>query len=397
MIPWLMATAVAAPLVLKAAEVRPVSGPPIANGVVVVEDGRIVAVGRADAVTVPAGARVFEGAVLTPGFIDTLTTAGLTGPLNHPPDQDHAERNRPVSPGLRALDGYNGTDAMLGWIRGFGVTTVHSGPSPGTPVGGRTLVAKTTSGPVDEVAMVPDAMLLLSLGDGPKWRFGDDGTASRMGSAATVRQALATAADYAARQRLPPADRPPVDLGLAALAEVLDGGKPVVVHAHRADDLLTALRIGDEFGLDLILAGAAEGWLVADRLAAAGVPVLVGPVMARSWRDGEQRNSAFDNAAILADAGVPVAFLSGHEGYVPKVRVVLWEAAIAGANGLGAERTLEALTLGAARILRIDDSVGSLEVGKQADLVLFDGDPFEYTTHACTVVIGGDVVSETCH
>ena len=396
MLAWLVTAALAAPLVFKADEVRPVSGPPIADGVVVVDDGKIIAVGPQGEVEEPEGATVFEGAVLTPGLIDALTTAGLTGPHNHPPDQDHAESDHPVRPDLRALDGYLGTDPLVGWIRSLGVTTVHSAPSPGQPVGGRTLIAKTTPAPADAVAVVPDAMVMLSLGDGPKWRFGDQGTASRMGAAALVRQTLAAAREYAERRRLPAADRPPIDLGMEALVEALAGERKVVVHAHRADDLLTAVRIGEEFSLDLVIAGAAEGWLVAEQLAAAEVPVIVGPVMARSWKPGEQRNSAFDTAAVLADAGVPIAFLSGHEGYVPKVRVVLWEAAIAGANGLGEDRTLEALTLGAARILGIEDRTGSLEVGKDADLALYDGDPFEYTSHACAVVVSGVVESNTC-
>ena len=145
-----------------------------------------------------------------------------------------------------------------------------------------------------------------------------------------------------------------------------------------------------------MLAGAAEGWLVADEIAGAGVPVLIGPVMSRSWRAGEQRNSNFENAAILHAAGIEVAFMSGYEGYVPKVRVVLWEAAIAAANGLGAEATLSALTLSAAEILGISDQTGSIEVGKSADLVLFDGDPFEYSSHVCAVIVGGVLVSEEC-
>ena len=211
-----------------------------------------------------------------------------------------------------------------------------------------------------------------------------------------IRQALVEAQDYAARRALPMADRPPVDLGLDALVDLLEGRRRALVHAHRADDIDTALRIADEFDLDIVLAGASEAWLMADTIAEAGVPVLVGPVMARSWREGEQRNSSFSCAGALADAGVQVAFMSGYEGYVPKVRVVLWEAAVAAANGLGPERTLRALTLDAARILGIDDQTGSLEVGKRADLAVFDGDPLEYTTHACAVLVGGEVVSESC-
>jgi len=396
MSPALLGSAQATPLVLRAARVLPVDGPEITDSVVIVDGGRVIAVGPAADVSVPEGAEVRDGAVLTPGLIDAWSTVGLTGPNNHPPDQDHAEGDRPVRPDLRALDAYHAADPLVGWVRGFGVTTVQAGPSPGQPVSGRTLITRTAPGVVDELALTPDAFVVLSLGDVPKGRFGDAGSASRMGNAATIRQALTDARDYQRRRTLRGADQAPLDLGKEALVDLLEGRRKALVHAHRADDLLTALRLGREFGLDLVLAGAAEGWLVADALAQAGVPVLIGPVMARSWRDGEQRNSNFENAALLADAGVPVAFMSGYEGYVPKVRVVLFEAAIAAANGLGADRTLHALTLGAAEILDIADETGSITPGKSADLVLYDGDPFEYASHACLVVSAGVVVSDAC-
>jgi imidazolonepropionase-like amidohydrolase len=365
------------PLLIEADRVHTVSGGVLEKGAVLVEGGRITAVGRQGEVSAPAGAIKRSGAVLTPGLIDAWTTAGLSGPMNHAPDQDHAEARAPVQPELRALDGYH-PDPLVAWIRGFGVTTVQAGPSPGQPVSGRTLVTRTTPRPVDEVALIADGAVVFSLGSSTKDRFGGDGAQSRMGGAALVRQALSDAREYAERRALKGADRAPVDLGKDALVDVLEKRRKAVFHAHRADDLLTAVRIADEFGLDIVLAGAAEGWLVADELAEAGAPVLVGPVMARSWRAGDQRNSNFENAALLADAGVKVAFMSGYEGYVPKVRVVLWEAAVAGANGLGPERTLRALTLDAADILGIAARTGSIEVGKDADLVLYDGDPFEY-------------------
>ena len=393
---WLGGLASADSVRITGEAVHTVAGDTIVNGAVLVEDGRIIAVGPDADVPRPDGVRELSGAVVTPGIIDGWATAGLTGPHNHVPDQDHAERDHPVRPELRALDAWHPRDPLLGWIRGFGVTTVHAGPSPGQPVSGRTLVVSNRVGRVGEVALVEDAFLVLSLGDGPKYRFAGQGTASRMGSAAVIRQALVEAQDYAARRALPMADRPPVDLGLEALVDLLEGRRRALVHAHRADDIDTALRIADEFELDIVLAGASEAWLMADTIAEAGVPVLVGPVMARSWREGEQRNSSFSCAGALAEAGVQVGFMSGYEGYVPKVRVVLWEAAVAGANGLGPERTLRALTLDAASILGIDDQTGSLEVGKRADLAVFDGDPFEYSTHACAVLVGGEVVSESC-
>ena len=392
----LVGLAAAAPLVLTADEVHTVSGDVVKDGVVVVEDGRIAAVGTAGEVVVPDGAETHHGAVLTPGFVDTYATVGLTGPRNHAPDQDHAESDRPVRPALRALDAFHSTDPLVGWLRGLGITTANVGPSPGQPVSGRTFVTHLLPGQHGDIALDPDAFVVLSLGDVPKARFGSQGSSSRMVNAATVRQALVHAEENRARRQLRGADRAPRDLGLEALVELLDGERRAIVHAHRADDLLTALRIADEFSLDIVLAGAAEGWLVADALAAAGVPVLVGPVMARSWREGEQRSSSFENAARLADAGVKVGFVSGYEGYVPKVRVVHWEAAVAGANGLGRTATLRALTLDAAEILGVGDEIGSVEVGKRADLVLHDGDPLEVTSHACVVVVDGAVVSDTC-
>jgi len=266
------------------------------------------------------------------------------------------------------------------------------GPSPGPVVAGRAAIVATPPGPEGAQVVEPDGPMVVSLGEAPKQTFQPDfGVHTRMGTAAAFRQALAEAGEYARRRRLALADRPPVDLGLDALAELIGGKRRVIVHAHRADDLLTALRIAGEFDLDLVLAGAAEAYLVRDAIAAADVPVLVGPVMLRSWSPSERTNASFRNAAFLADAGVRVGFMSGFEGYVPKVRVVLWEAAVAAAHGLGAERALQALTIDNARIMGIDRSVGSLEVGKYGDLVLFDGDPFEYTSHVTATVVAGVV------
>jgi imidazolonepropionase-like amidohydrolase len=389
----LLHTALAADLLVYGDIVYPVSGPPIENGVVWVHDGRVESVtATASPLVLPTDAKELRGKVVWPGLIDGLSVAGMSGMQNNASDQDHREDGTASQPALRALDGYHPQDDLVAWLRGLGITTLHVGPSPHLPVGGRTLITKTREAEVGDVALEPDAMISFTLGERAK----GEAASSRMGVAATIRQALADAADYAQRRALPLPDQAPRDLGLEALSEALEGKRKVVFYAHRRDDLLTAIRIAEEHRLDAILAGATEAWLIADRIAQADVPVLIGPVMDRSWRPDEHRHANFEAASILADAGVTIGFHGGYESYVPKVRVVLWEAAIAAANGLRANRARRALTLDAALILGIDDRVGSIEPGKSADLVVFDGDPLEITSHVCAVVIDGLVVSETC-
>jgi imidazolonepropionase-like amidohydrolase len=379
-------------IVVQAETVYPVSGPPITDGVVVVENGKITAVGPSAEVTIPSGLSVIKGAVAVPGIIDGLSVAGLTGAQNKGFDQDHREGGGRVMPQLQAIDSYNGFDSLVSYLRHHGVTTIHTGPSPGKIIGARTLVTKTRAAGVSEVVLRPDAWIAFTMGER------SSGTSTRMGSAAVIREALAGAVEYNLRRKLSLADRPPKDLGKEVLVEALQGLRKVVVQAHRAQDIQTAMRIADEFGIKLVIAGGAEAYLVRDELAAAEIPVLVGPVMIRAWNaSGEAGNASFENATLLDQAGVTVGIMSGYESYVPKVRVVLWEAAIAGAYGLGFDGALRAVTLTNAELLGIDDRVGSLEVGKDGDIVVYDGDPFEYTSHACAVIIDGEQVSDECY
>src|SRR5262249_2264849 len=216
---------------------------------------------------------------------------------------------------------------------------------------------------------------------------------TRMGTANLVRSALVQARSNAQkRQRALDEDkRPPRNLKLEALEPVLEGKLPVIFSAHRADDLDTALRLGHEFKLHAVLDSATEGYLLADAIAAAHVPVIGHPTLQRVGAL-ETFNTFLGNAASLADHGVPLAIGTSFEGYVPKTRVLRHEAAIAMVNGLGFTRALRAITLDAARILEIDDRYGSIEAGKVADLVLYDGDPFEHATHVVYTVMDGRVI-----
>jgi imidazolonepropionase-like amidohydrolase len=200
-----------------------------------------------------------------------------------------------------------------------------------------------------------------------------------------LREHLQKAREYVAKRQKDPAT--PADLALDTTAKVLAGEVPLLVTAHRAHDLQSALRVAKEFGIRVVLDGAAESYLVLPDIVAAQCWVLPHPAMARAG--GELKNATMELAKLLLDAKVPFALQSGFEGYVPKTRVVLWEAGVAVGHGLPADAALKALTIDAATLLKIDARVGSLVPGKDADLALFDGDPFEYTTHCLGAVIDG--------
>jgi imidazolonepropionase-like amidohydrolase len=187
----------------------------------------------------------------------------------------------------------------------------------------------------------------------------------------------------------PPAPRQPKH---EALVPALEGKIPVYFAAHRMDDIATALRIAEEFKLKPVIVLGTEAYRMAGRLKAAGVPVVAHPTMQRAASNMETLHGFLGNAAVLADAGVPVCIATGFEGYVPKTRVLRYEAAIAAANGLGHDRALRAVTIDAAKLLGVADKHGSIEAGKAADLVMYDGDPFEHATHVTVTVLAGRVV-----
>jgi imidazolonepropionase-like amidohydrolase len=360
------------------------AGAPIADGVVVVRDGKIEQVGPAAEVALPADLPVVTVALATPGLIDAHATVGLSGVLNVPHDQDQLEKSAPIQPELRAIDAFHAQDPLVAWLRGFGITTVHTGHGPGALVAGQTMVVKTHGRSADADVVKPMAMLAVTLGDGGRAASGKS-PGTRAKSVAMLREHLQKAREYAAK-RQKDADTP-VDLGLEVTTKVLAGEVPLLVTAYRAHDLLAALRVAKEFGVRIVLDGAAEAYLLAPEIQAAGCWVLPHPAMARTG--GELKNGTMELAKLLHDAKVPFALQSGYEGYVPKTRVVLWEAGVAVGHGLPAEAALRALTIDAAKLLGVDGRIGSLEKGKDADLALFDGDPFEYTTHCIGVVIDG--------
>jgi len=367
------------------------AGAAIRDGVVLIgANGKIERVGPASEVPVPAGYRVVTGRVVTPGLVDAHSVVGLAGALGQANDQDQLDRTEALQPELRAIDAYNARDELVSWLRGFGVTTVHTGHGPGALISGQTMIVKTRGDDVGDALVDTATMVAFTLGPSVGQNFRNAGTRAR--GMAMVRTELIRAQEYARKQRA--GDAQPRDLGHETLGRVLNREMPALVTANRVSEILAALRLKEEFGFDLVLDGAAESYMVIDEIRRAGVPVIIHPSMVRLT--GETQSATLETARRLREAGITVALQSGFEGYVPKTRVVLFEAAIAAANGMAFEDALRTITIDAARVIGLGERVGSLERGKDGDVAVFDGDPFEYTSHVCAVVIEGQVVSETC-
>ena len=399
LLPLAVATA-SAQVAVQAELLYPMTGDlrPIEDGVVLcAKDGKIEKVGPAGAVPIPDGYRLLKAKVVTPGFIDAHATIGLSGILNldrH--DQEQLDKSAPIQPELRAIDAYNGRDPLVEWIRQLGITTVHTGHAPGALVAGQTMILKTNVPTItdpEKNTLRPFAMVASTLGpDG----FGGKGQSpgSRAKSLAMLRETLLKAQSHLKKRKeveVGIIGKVDPDLRLDALADVLEKKVPFLITARRHHDIAAALRLQKEFGFRLVLDGASEAYFLLDEIKEAEVPVLVHPTMARPY--GENENMTFTLAAKLHAAGIPFAFQSGHEGYVPKTRVVHFEAALAVAYGLPWEQALAGCTSAAAELLGIADLVGSLRAGLDADLALFDGDPLETVTHCTGVIIDGVVVS----
>ena len=381
-------------LAIRAARIYPVSSAPIDDGVILIEEGKIKKIGPASKIRIPSGVEVLEAEVVTPGLVDVHTVVGLAGIYNSDKgqvqDQDQLEKSDPVQPELRAIDAYDPVEPLVDWVRSLGVTTVHTGHGPGAVISGQTMVAKTRGETVEEVTVIPAAAVAATLGSSVSRNFKTPGTSAKNVSA--LREALLAAQIYAGKQDGDSA--PDRDLGLETLVQVLNGELALMITAQTATEIATALRLQREFGFRLWLDGAAEAYRMIEPLREAGVAIMLHPTMIRAW--GDTRNVAFDTAQRLAEAGIPFAIQTGFESYVPKARVVLYEAQAAVHFGLSPEDALRSITLEPARILGLEERIGSLEKGKDADLVLFDGDPFEYTSHVCMVLVEGQVVSNVC-
>jgi imidazolonepropionase-like amidohydrolase len=376
-----------------------VSNGTIQKGTVVIDDeGRIAAIGPG--VDVPPDAETVDATGLNvfPGFVDAHTHLGIWEEGVGRAYWDGNEATDPVTPHVRALDALNPRDQGLADARSVGVTTVCVTPGSANAICGQAVVIKTAGDVVDRMVVREPAGLKMALGENPKsvYKPRDKMPSTRMGTAALIREALFNAHAYLAKQARAAEDaevKPPdEDLKLEAIALALRRAIPARVHAHRADDILTALRIGHEFGLDIIVEHCTEGHKVATDLVEQGVPALVGPTLS-SRSKMELRELSFATAGELSRAGVTVALISDHP-FVP-IQYLPLCGGLAIREGLDQETALRAITLTPAELLGVERRVGSLEVGKDADVALFEGHPFFDVQARCLLtLVQGQAVHE---
>jgi len=371
-----------AQIAIRADTVYTVSGNPVANGVVLVRNGKIEAVGQN--LSIPQGYTVYAAKAVTPGLIDARSMVGLSGAYNVPTDQDQLEKSSPLQPELRAIDAYNPEERLVDYVRSNGVTTLHTGHGWGALSSGQTMIVKTGRGLADEQLVKPVAMVAMTLGNSVSGNFASPGNRSKQMAMLRTELIRAQAAMKAVKDTSKSSE-----LKQLVWQQLLRGEVKALISANTAADIMSAIRLAREFNLRLVIEGGAEAYRLIDQIKAARAEIILHPSMARAG--GEMINLTMESAALLTKAGIPVSIESGFEAYVPKTRVILFEAAVAMANGLPFGEALKAITLNPAWLLGIEGRVGSIERGKDADLVLYDGDPFEYTTKVCTVIINGKV------
>ena len=377
--------------------VHTMAGPVIPHGYVEVENGKIRAVGEMSARTAAAAGPVYDagGGHILPGFIDAHCHLGMFGNALGFEADDGNESTDPCTPQLRAIDAINPQDRCFREAREGGVTTVLTGPGSANPIAGQFAAIKTDGRWVDEMVLRAPAAMKMAQGENPKTVYNErkETPITRMATAAVIRQELSKTLEYMDKQDKADAeedtDAPDYDAKLEALIPVLRGELPVHIHAHRADDIATAVRICREFGLKYVIVHGTEGHLLPELLAAEGAGVITGPSLTDRSKP-ELANLTIENPAILARAGVPVAICTDHP--VIPIQYLPICAALAVRGGLEPEEALAAITIHPARLAGLDKRVGSLEPGKDADIVVTTGHPLDWNGKVRYVFIGGKQV-----
>jgi imidazolonepropionase-like amidohydrolase len=382
----------------------PIEGEPVEGGTVLLRDGKIAAV-EGPGFAVPGGVDVVDatGKWVLPGFIDAHAHAGVYEEAVGWAGQDTNERTSPVTAQVRALDAINPADLGFRDAISGGVLAVNVNPGSANPIGGQTVAIKCWGRTVDEMVLREPAGLKSALGENPKRVYGErnETPSTRLGIAAVIRSAFVDAVNYQAKLAAasdesssgsgsgsgsgagPVVER---DLKLEALGRVLRREIPWRQHCHRADDIATAMRIAREFGYDLVIDHGTEAYLLADQIAAASIPVVIGPLFT-SRSKVELRNRSLANPGRLAAAGVTIAITTDHP--VVPIHFLIHQATLAVKEGLDPVTALRAVTINPAKIIGCADRIGSLTAGKDADLVIWSGDPLDVMSRAERAYLDG--------
>lgn len=385
-------------LLLQNGTLMPMDGRGAFKGDLLIEEGKIKALGE----SLPAeGAEVIDcgGRYVLPGLIDAHCHVGMWEDGMGEEGADGNECSDPITPHLRAIDGVNPFDPCFGEACAAGVTTVAVGPGSSNVIGGQFAALKTAGRALEDMIIKAPVAMKAALGENPKREYGDQKATpyTRMAIASLFRKTMADVQEYDRKLRLSEQDpdTPPPDLNVAmeALLPMLRGDMILKVHAHRADDILTALRLAREFDLKMTIEHCTEGYMIADILKEQTeelkVGVILGPLLADRAKI-ELRNQTFEAPRILHEAGIPFALATDHP--VTPIQYLPVTAALAVREGLPEDAAFAAITINAARMLGLDHRIGSLEPGKDADVAVFDGHPFDYRTHCVHTIINGRTV-----
>lgn len=367
----------------------------IERGTILIDNGIIKEVG--ETVEIPEGAEVIdvEGKVIMPGMIDAHTHLGIGEDGLGWEGQDYNEMTDPVTPHLRAIDAINPLDIGIIEARRKGVTTVMTGPGSANVMGGESVAIKTMGNTVDEMVIKNPVGIKAAFGENPKRVYNQQkkSPTTRMAVAALMRETFMKAQDYLVEKEKKEEKGEPFkrDLKMESVIRVLKKEIPLKAHTHRADDIMTVLRIAKEFDINVTLEHCTEGHKIAKEIAEAGVPAIVGPTLTGKVKV-ELKERTFATPGILSKAGVKVALMSDHP-VIPVENLPVY-AALSVRSGMDEMEALKAITINPAEILGIDDRVGSIETGKDADLVIFNGDPLDIKSEVEMVFINGKLIEK---
>lgn len=353
---------------------------------ILTDKGKIIKIKKQ--IVPPAEAEIFNAENLNvyPGFIDAHSHIGIAEDRISSQIDTSNENTNPITPAIRGLDSINPMDSAFHNAIAAGITGVMVGPGSANAVGGQFAFIKTYGRRVDDMVVLSPAAIKIAFGENPMNCYGINGNmpSSRMGIASLIREEL-----FRARQYFSQDQSGNENFTLECYRELFEKKIPLKAHAHRTDDIFTAIRIAKEFDLELTLDHCTEGHLIAKEIAESGYPAIVGPSLASRNKD-EVSLSDFKTAGILHDAGVTVAITTDHP--VSRIQYLPLCAGIAAKEGLGETAALRAITIDAARICRVDDRLGSLKAGKDADIVIFEGKPLEINSYVKATIINGEIV-----